>query len=357
MLDPPGSVSLDAMSRRQKLVTNLPQPPTIELVRDRGVEWNDRPKVAAKVRELKALGFRLIGSHRIANVDSMRLVALGHPDDGFGAVIYEHDEIGPWVELIALYRPGGSLTTSDLVVPEASSSSHLRLDIPGAKARQLLEALRHNVSGYEAIRYLHPKSFRGAFEDLYARQRKALHETGKVDVDAIARRLKQTRGGGRFWKVALAGCATLIVVGLVAGYFAYSWISTNFLELGEDAEQAMAEGQAFGPATDQRGCIDEALRRTGEDDLPAAFKSMMFLDACLPASAPSTPPLCEGVPPALDFTAATDWGTALCTEYGRGADTACATLAGAVVNFCQFSADTSVLEMEDAELPAEEPEP
>jgi len=323
--------------------TSLPQPPTIELVRDRGVAWNDPTKVKTKVRELKALGFRLIGSHRIANVGSMRLVALGHPEDGFAAVVYEEDDVGSWVELIALYRPGGSLTTSDLYLPDASSSSHLRIGIPGAKPRKLLEVLRQNVSAYEALRYFNPHTFRGAFEDLYARQRKALEETGQVDVAAVLR--AQPKKGGGFWKVALAGCATLIVVGLVAGWFGFSWLSSKFLEMGEGVDQAVAEGEAFAAGTHHRGCLDEALRRTGENDLMAAFTNMMFLDSCLAASAPSTPHVCEGVPLSSEVNAAADWASATCADYGRDADAACATLVASVVNFCEYSVGTFVPEV------------
>lgn len=337
---------------RSNQAMSLPQPPTIELVHDRGLTWNDRAKVAAKVRELRALGFRLIGSHRFANVGSMRLVALGHPEDGFAAVVYEEDDVGTWVELIALYRPGGSLTTSDFYIPGASSSSHLRIAVPGAKPRQLLELLRRKVSPYEELRYFNPYTFRAAFEDLYARQKQALEDTGQVDVAAVLR--AQPKQGGRFWKVALAGCATLIVVGLVAGWFGFSWLSSKFLEMGAGADQAMAEGEAFAAGTHQRGCLDEALRRTGENELVAAFTNMMFLDACLAASAPSTPPLCEGVPKSSDLNATADWGVAICAEYGRDTDTACATLVSGVANYCQYSAVTFVPEVPE-EAAAESP--
>lgn len=330
------------MGVRTRQTAILPQPPTIELIRDPFVAWDDRAKVAAKVRELKALGFRLIGSHRIANVISMRLVALGHPDDGFGAVVYEEDDVGTWVELIALYRPGGSFTTSDLYLPDASSSSHLRVAIPRAKPQKLLELLRRNVSPYEELRYFNPHSFRGAFEDLYARRRKALDETGQVDVAAVLR--AQPQKGGRFWKVALAGCATTLVVGLVAGWLGFSWISSKVLELGEGADQAIAEGEAFAAETQQRGCLDEALRRTGEGELVAAMTNVMFLNACLAASAPSTPHICEGVPPASDLNAAAAWTTATCAEYGRKTDAACTALASAVANYCEYSLGTLVPE-------------
>ena len=349
-----GSISLEPMGifGRRKPATTPPRPPAIALARERGVPWHDQAKVAAKVRALRALGFRLIGSHRVMNVDSLRLVALGHPEDGFAAVVYEHDEIGPWVELVALYRPGGSLTVSDLALPDASSSSHLRLGMPGAKPRELLATLRQNVSGYETLRYFNPHNFRTAFEDLYARQRKALNETGEVDVAAVLHEAKSQ--GGRVWKVALVGCATLVVVGLVVGGLGFSWLSSKFLELGEDIDQAMAEGAAFAAGTDQRGCLDETLRRTSEDDVVAAMQNMMFLDACLATSVASTPPLCEGAPTSSEMTAAAEWSTARCAEYDREADVACTTLVATVLNFCEFGSSTFFPQGE--ELPAGESE-
>lgn len=324
------------MGARSRQAASLPQPPAIGLVRDPTLEWNDRAKVAAKVRELKDLGFRLIGSYSIANVDSMRLVALGHPEDGFAAVVYEEDDVGTWVELVALYRPGGSLTTSDLYLPDASTSSHLRLAVPKAKPQKLLELLRQNVSRHEALRYFNPQTFRATFEDLYARRRKALEDTGQVDVAAVLR--GQPKSGGGFWKVALAGCATFLVVGCIAAWLGFSWISSKIQELGEGADQAAAEGEAFAAETHQRGCLDEALRRTGKNEVMAAMTNMMFLNACLASSAPSEPHICEGVPPSSDMNGATEWVTARCREYGRATDVACTTLVTAVANYCELSA-------------------
>ncbi len=319
------------MSKRQKLAAALPRPPTVQILPDRNVFWNDKPKAAAKVRALRALGFRLIGSHRISNLDSVRLVALGHPDEGFAAVVFEDDDVGPWVELIALYRPGGSLTVTDLDHPEVSSSSHPRIGMEGATPEKLLETLRLHLSPHEALRTFGPRSFRGLFEDLYARQRQALQDTGEVDVAAIARQVKK---GGRVWRVALVGCVTMIVVAVVAGWFAYNLVSSMLFDV--DAE-VTAEARAFGAETDRRGCLDEALRRTGEDEVLVAVANMAFLNACLSAAAPSAPPLCEGVPSSFDFNATSDWGVVLCAEYGRDLDPACATLVGTIPGFCEFS--------------------
>ncbi len=90
------------------------QPTEVHLIRDREVEWKDRQAVATQAQALRAAGFRTITVYRIDELEDVRLVALAHPEKGWGAVVYEHDEAGVWTDVVAEYPDGGSLTASNV---------------------------------------------------------------------------------------------------------------------------------------------------------------------------------------------------------------------------------------------------
>ena len=71
-------------------------------------------------------------------------------------------------------------------------------------------------------------------------------------------------------KTIVMGCLALV---LLAGVIAACAVGGIFLlGLSSEAEQAESAGIEFGKSTDQRGCLDEALKR-----LRAANKSGNFI--------------------------------------------------------------------------------
>ncbi len=65
-----------------------------------------------------------------------------------------------------------------------------------------------------------------------------------------------------------------------------------------EAEKQAAEGRVFGHTTDQRGCIDEGLRRAKEFralDIGSMVVTQTFVEKCL-YSSQKVEGFCEGVP-------------------------------------------------------------
>ena len=90
-------------------VVTVAQPARIHLVRDRDVEWDDRQAVAKQVQALRAAGMRTITVYRIEELEDFKLVALAHPEEGYGAAVYEHAESGVWCDLVAMFADGTRL--------------------------------------------------------------------------------------------------------------------------------------------------------------------------------------------------------------------------------------------------------
>ncbi len=146
------------------------QPPTIELVRDRGVTWQDPDAVAGRVQALRALGFRTITTCRIEELPAFRLVALAHPEEGFGAVVYEHQESDQiWCDLVVAYQGGDLLTVSDvgskLPQPPFAEKVHLK----GASAAKLYRTLKKRLRP-DPHRPIHPGNFKDVFEESWKRE-------------------------------------------------------------------------------------------------------------------------------------------------------------------------------------------
>lgn len=131
------------------------------------------------------------------------------------------------------------------------------------------------------------------------------------------------------------GCGLLLIgaVVIVVGI-----LGLNYLEkrMGEATAGFEAEGRELGKTVDQRGCIDEGIRRSksiGILDLGDGMALSAFVDACLETSRP-TPNFCEGVP---SFWSMKDneWSAARCRNAGVDPDfTGCIHVAKRQHRFC-----------------------
>jgi len=68
--------------------------------------------------------------------------------------------------------------------------------------------------------------------------------------------------------------------------------------MNKEVDKQSAEGRSFGRTTDQRGCIDEGLKRAREFraiDLAAMVANQTFVQKCLGTSRKNEG-FCEGVP-------------------------------------------------------------
>lgn len=99
-------------------------------------------------------------------------------------------------------------------------------------------------------------------------------------------------------KVLLIGGGALVLVGIVCAVAIGVWLVKAGTRLAKEADQQAAEGRSFGHTTDQRGCLDEGLRRAKTFrgiDIASLVANQTFVQKCL-GSSKKTDGFCEAVP-------------------------------------------------------------
>jgi len=99
-------------------------------------------------------------------------------------------------------------------------------------------------------------------------------------------------------KVLLFGGGGLVLIGIVGAVAVGVWLINAGARMTKEAEAQAAEGRSFGHTTDQRGCIDEGLRRAKEFraiDIGSMVVNQTFVEKCL-YSSKKTDGFCDGVP-------------------------------------------------------------
>ena len=99
-------------------------------------------------------------------------------------------------------------------------------------------------------------------------------------------------------KVLLIGGGALVLVGIVCAVAIGVWLVNSGARMAKEADKQAAEGRSFGFTTDQRGCVDEGLRRAKTFraiDIASLVVNQTFVQKCLGTSR-KTDGFCEGVP-------------------------------------------------------------
>ena len=114
--------------------------------------------------------------------------------------------------------------------------------------------------------------------------------------------------------VCVVGFIAMIVAGVV-------WFNANKDELATDfkakVEEIHAEASTFAQATDQQGCLDEAVRRAsacGGFSPMCEAHAGIFGRICLDEARP-TAGLCNGVPKPDAIMDTVTWAAEVCTKY------------------------------------------
>lgn len=99
-------------------------------------------------------------------------------------------------------------------------------------------------------------------------------------------------------KVLLFGGLGVVLIGILCVVVIVILLVKAVPRMAEEADKQAAEGSSFGYKTDQRGCIDEGLKRAQEFrgiDIPSLIANQTFVQKCLGTSKKSEG-FCEGVP-------------------------------------------------------------
>jgi len=120
----------------------------------------------------------------------------------------------------------------------------------------------------------------------------------------------------RITKRVMIGMAIAVIISLIALVFVFG---SRFTRAGRESRQRInarqQEGAAFGKTTNQRGCLEEGLRRgrqLGIIDFQAQADNENFVDGCLQTSS-ATQGFCDGVPSVIK-NMFVDWDKKQCKK-------------------------------------------
>jgi hypothetical protein len=162
-------------------------------------------------------------------------------------------------------------------------------------------------------------------------------------------------GGQGCGKLALVGCAVLLLLVILAVAGGGVWFTRHGDEIQAGGKAGARDGARFGRVRDEAACFDEGRRRTaGSTTIQSAFSVGVFVRACLEYSR-ATPNFCRGVPPITALRRSAAWQGQTC-----GSDTGCRNVAQVVQGYCaegrpkRTAADTLLMNASDS---AAEPRP
>jgi hypothetical protein len=123
---------------------------------------------------------------------------------------------------------------------------------------------------------------------------------------------------GKPIKLVLIGIAIIafLVIGLVVGVVVFFKFTPQGRNLDQRLTAMENEGTEFGKTTDQRGCINEGLKRGKKiADITSQVGNRDFVKGCLRSSQP-TSGFCDGVPSILGKLFG-DWEEKQCQQISN----------------------------------------
>ena len=143
------------------------QPDQIHLDPTNADTWTDVRAAYDLAAPLRSRGFRDAGTFRIQEMNGVLVQLLAHPDESFYAAVYEHPQVGHWIDLAARYTNGNSITfTSSKPTGLDPRPGHPVVNAPGTSPGDLWErARRERPSG--TLRSAQTETAARDFEDAY----------------------------------------------------------------------------------------------------------------------------------------------------------------------------------------------
>lgn len=130
--------------------------------------------------------------------------------------------------------------------------------------------------------------------------------------------------GGLLLVLLVAAVGTLVYLGVKHGP-----------ALVESGKHSIEEGQAYGRATDEQGCVDEAVvRYKRAEGFSGILSTSFFMNSCLEVSRP-TPNFCDAVPRRSEFIRGAQWQADECKRYGLKPEQQCDQLFQQVQQYCE----------------------
>ncbi len=152
------------------------------------VQWSNAKRVAEISQELASLGFQEQGSYEIEEMEGYSISALIHPVENACAVIYDHADLGNWIDLWGRYDQEESLTVSS--APAGGELDHMpgheKIYLKQASAEALYQKFME-VKNPGALQAIAPDQFVSIFEKAYEDEMEWRNSRGGPTIDEVRR--------------------------------------------------------------------------------------------------------------------------------------------------------------------------
>ncbi|HEY8494367.1 MAG TPA: hypothetical protein VIN04_10770 [Myxococcota bacterium] len=155
--------------------------------------WNDRAAAGRLVMAFEREGFRSGGTFLIDEMPDTYVQLFVHPHENLIGVVYEHPQIGHWIDVAEHRTDGTSTTWSSARQPALDPRpEHAQIREPGASVAKLVARARRE-RGPAPAQSFHPAELEALFERAWAEEiawRKSRGVT-REEVQRIAHPMEQ----------------------------------------------------------------------------------------------------------------------------------------------------------------------
>ena len=155
--------------------------------------WNDRAAAGRLVMAFEREGFRSGGTFLIDEMPDTYVQLFVHPHENLIGVVYEHPQIGHWIDVAEHRTDGTSTTWSSARQPALDPRpEHAQIREPGASVAKLVARARRE-RGPAPAQSFHPAELEALFESAYAEETAWRKNRGvtREEVERIERQLEQ----------------------------------------------------------------------------------------------------------------------------------------------------------------------
>lgn len=168
-----------------------PQPARLHLDRQKEAAWTSAPHAQAAIAGLGRLGYQPAGIWTTEQIPGATFAGFVHPATQVRALVGEMLGAGVWIDLVARFPGGGTLTVSNSPVAGTliRRPGHDKVSEPGLDAEGLQLRLERELAG-RALAPLDAAGYATEIERFYADEIEvlALREPTPEEVESIARR-------------------------------------------------------------------------------------------------------------------------------------------------------------------------
>lgn len=172
----------------QGLAADAGTPSSIHLEPEPSPEWRDAGAVRRHRAPLESAGFQDAGVFSVAEMPGILLHAFAHPAEGAYAVVYEHPQVGVWLDLVTRYADGTSVTFGNATRGGGLDSQlgHDKVREPGGDPAALLRRFLAERAPKPRVA-VSAAEFVSCFEQAYADEMQWRNERGGPTEEEIRR--------------------------------------------------------------------------------------------------------------------------------------------------------------------------